>query len=165
MGARARRRGAAIVAVATAALTMTGCVAGPGEIDMDQDRPFVLGGVGDLTEIAQLTGPDAINDTESVGVAGTDLGSMVNLGDRTYFLFGDTFGERDPDSSGGQGGFWRSNVAAWTTDAEDVGGRRSCKRPRAAIASSSAPPTILGQAPAPAMAGASAEPATAASRQ
>jgi len=101
---------------------MTGCVAGPGEIDMDQDRPFVLGGVGDLTEIAQLTGPDAINDTESVGVAGTDLGSMVNLGDRTYFLFGDTFGERDPDSSGGQGGFWRSNVAAWTTDADPSDG-------------------------------------------
>ncbi|HET6672552.1 MAG TPA: DUF4185 domain-containing protein, partial [Agromyces sp.] len=76
----------------------------------------MLDGVRDLTEIAKLTGPDAINDTEAVGVAGTDLGSMVNLGDTTFFLFGDTFGERAADSYGGQGGMWRSNVSAWTTD-------------------------------------------------
>ncbi|PZF80874.1 DUF4185 domain-containing protein [Jiangella anatolica] len=80
------------------------------------ERPFVLTGVRDVTEVAQLTGPDAVNDTAAVAVAGTDLGSMVNVGDRTYFAFGDTFGERDPDSYGGQGGFWRSNVMAFSTD-------------------------------------------------
>jgi len=84
--------------------------------DPDGDKPFVLTGVDDVVQIAQLTGPGAINDTASAGVAGTDLGSMTTIGDRTYFFFGDTFGDRDPDSYGGQGGFWRSNVSAWTTD-------------------------------------------------
>lgn len=85
-------------------------------VDPGTDKPFVLAGVEHFTQIAKLTGPDSMNDTQSAGVAGTDLGSMVNVGDRTYFFFGDTFGERDPDSYGGQGGFWRSNVSAWTTD-------------------------------------------------
>ncbi|WP_157001033.1 DUF4185 domain-containing protein [Agromyces laixinhei] len=89
---------------------------GPVSIDADPDQPFVLDGVSGLTEIAKLTGPDAINDTEAAAVAGTDLGSMVNFGDKTFLLFGDTFGDRAPDSYGGQGGNWRSNVAAWTTD-------------------------------------------------
>lgn len=80
------------------------------------DQPFVLTGVGNLTEIAQLTGPDAINDTEKVMVAGTDLGSMVNVGDSTYFLFGDTFGKRDPGLTGGGGEIWRSNAIAHSTD-------------------------------------------------
>ncbi|MCD2443611.1 DUF4185 domain-containing protein [Agromyces sp. SYSU K20354] len=106
----------------TTALTLSACAgpnaggAAPVMLDPDPDKPFVLEGVGNVTEIAKLTGPDAINDTEAVGVAGTDLGSMVNLGDRTFFLFGDTFGDRDPDSYGGQGGMWRSNVSAWTVD-------------------------------------------------
>jgi hypothetical protein len=98
-------------------LFASGCAAGgPVEIDGDPDKPFVLEGVSEVTEVAQLTGPGAINDTEVAAVVGTDLGSMANLGDRTYFFFGDTFGERDPDSIGGQGGVWRSNVSAWTTD-------------------------------------------------
>ncbi|MDG9415094.1 hypothetical protein OLF88_11605, partial [Streptococcus pneumoniae] len=74
-------------------------------VDPDPDKPFVLDGVSGLTEIAQLTGPGAMNDTESVSVAGTDLGSMVNVGDKTFFFFGDKFGEREPGSIGGQGGF------------------------------------------------------------
>ncbi len=92
------------------------------QVDADQDKPMVLEGVERLTEIAQLTGPGAMNDTEAVAVAGTDLGSMANLGDRTYFFFGDTFGERDPDSTGGQGGIWRSNVSAYTTDSDPSDG-------------------------------------------
>lgn len=102
---------------------LTAC-AGEGipEVDTDQDKPFVLEGVSGLTEIAQLTGPGAINDTEAAAVAGTDLGSMTNIADRTIFFFGDTFGERDPDSIGGQGGIWRSNVSAWTTDADPSDG-------------------------------------------
>jgi hypothetical protein len=94
-----------------------GCSGGGGaKVDQNQDKPFVLTGVSGLTQVAQLTGPDAINDTETAAVAGTDLGSMSNIGDRTYFFFGDTFGQRDPDSIGGQGTNWRSNVSAWTTD-------------------------------------------------
>lgn len=111
------RRAIALAASAALVLALAGCTGGDAvSIDIDQDRPFVLEGVSGLTEIAQLTGPDAMNDTAAVSVAGTDLGSMTNVGDRTYFFFGDTFGERDPESIGGQGGFWRSNVAAWTTD-------------------------------------------------
>lgn len=110
-------------AVAAVAVTFSGCSAGGGvPVDPNPDKPFVLTGVSEVTEVAQLTGPGAINDTASVGVAGTDLGSMVNLGEKTFFLFGDTFGERDPDSYGGQGGFWRSNVAAWTTDDDPTDG-------------------------------------------
>lgn len=85
-------------------------------MNTDPDKPFALSGVGEVTQVAQLTGPDAIDDSTAVGVAGTDLGSMTTVGDRTYFFFGDTFGDRAPDAIGGQGGFWRSNVAAWTTD-------------------------------------------------
>jgi len=117
---RARRRGLrAAFAIAVVAMTtaLGGCAgAGAPSAEAAAGKPFVLAGVSGLTEIAQLTGPDAMNDTESVAVAGTDLGSMVNVGDRTYFFFGDTFGERDPESTGGQGGIWRSNVAAYTTD-------------------------------------------------
>lgn len=110
-------RRVAVAASVALALGLAGCSGGgPVSVDTDPDKPFVLDGVSNLTEIAQLTGPDAMNDTAAVSVAGTDLGSMVNVGDKTMFLFGDTFGERDPDSIGGQGGFWRSNVAAWTTD-------------------------------------------------
>ncbi|WP_292769612.1 DUF4185 domain-containing protein [Microbacterium sp. UBA3486] len=98
-------------------LALVGCGGGGAvNIDPDPGKPFLLDGVSNLTEIAQLTGPGAMNDTDSVSVAGTDLGSMVNVGDKTFFFFGDTFGEREPGSIGGQGGFWRSNVAAWTTD-------------------------------------------------
>ena len=110
-------RTVSIAASALAVLTVTACSTGGAvTIDADPDKPFRLSGVSNVTEIAQLTGPDAINDTASVSVAGTDLGSMVNVGERTLFLFGDTFGERDPESIGGQGEFWRSNVAAWSTD-------------------------------------------------
>src|SRR5689334_20254245 len=100
------------IAIAVAAAALAGCTSGGiPVVDHDQDKPFVLEGVENLTEIAKLTGPEAINDTESAAVAGTDLGSMVNVGDVTHFFFGDTFGERDPDSYGGQGGIWRSNVS------------------------------------------------------
>lgn len=118
--ARTRARGArATVALGVIAMiaAIGGCSSsGAPAADAAAGEPFILGGVSGLTEIAQLTGPGAINDTEGVAVAGTDLGSMVTVDDRTYFLFGDTFGERDPDSIGGQGGIWRSNVAAYTTD-------------------------------------------------
>ncbi|MGK3951763.1 DUF4185 domain-containing protein [Microbacterium sp. I2] len=123
--ARSRVRVAAVVASASLAVAITACSGGPPvvpDVDADQDKPFVLADVSNLTEIAQLTGPGAMNDTEAAAVAGTDLGSMTNLGDRTYFFFGDTFGQRDPESIGGQGGIWRSNVSAWTTDEDPADG-------------------------------------------
>lgn len=122
---RIRRHRPAPLAVlaAAATLSLTACAGSDVvSVDADPDKPVVLAGVSDVTEVAQLTGPGAVNDTLSVGVAGTDLGSMTTVGDRTYFFFGDTFGERDPESSGGQGGLWRSNVAAWTTDADPTDG-------------------------------------------
>src|SRR5690606_14293634 len=98
-----RRVAAASLSLAVAAATSACSPATEAvPLDPDQDKPFVLTGVSDGTRIARLTGPDVINDTAAVGVAGTDLGYMVNLGDRSYFIFGDTFGDRDPDSYGGQ---------------------------------------------------------------
>lgn len=109
-------RSAAALASTVLTVAVVGCGPETVRVDSDPDKPFVLAGVDAVTEVAQLTGPGAINDTEAAAVAGTDLGSMANLGDRTYFFFGDTFGERDPTSIGGQGGIWRSNVSAYTTD-------------------------------------------------
>lgn len=118
-----RLRVAATGSILAIAAVLGGCSGGAAvTVDPNQDKPFVLTGVSGLKEIAQLTGPGAINDTETAAVAGTDLGSMVNVGDRTYFIFGDTFGERDPESIGGQGGNWRSNVSAWTTDSDPSDG-------------------------------------------
>lgn len=37
---------------------------------------FRLEGINSVTRIAQLTGPGAINDTQKVLLAGTDLGNM-----------------------------------------------------------------------------------------
>lgn len=80
------------------------------------DQPFVLAGVRDIREVAKLTGADSINQTDKVKVAGTDLGSMFNQGDRTFFVFGDTFGERPTGMTGGGGENWRSNALAITGD-------------------------------------------------
>ena len=111
------RRLLALAVVLAVAGAVAGCSGGGAvNVDPNPNKPFVLAGVSDLTQIAQLTGPGAVNDTEAAAVAGTDLGSMVTIDDRTYFIFGDTFGERDPESIGGQGSNWRSNVMAFTTD-------------------------------------------------
>lgn len=85
-------------------------------MDTPNEGSFLITGT-EVTQVAQLTGPGSeLNDTEAVGVAGTDLGSMFEVGERVFFVFGDTFGVRDPDSHGGQGSNWRSNALAYTTD-------------------------------------------------
>ncbi|MBA2718303.1 MAG: DUF4185 domain-containing protein [Chloroflexi bacterium] len=89
-----------------------------GPLTNAQDAPFVLAGLSAIERVCQLTGPGAYNDTATVKVAGADLGSMFEAGGRTYFAFGDTFGERAADAVGGVGGIWRSNTMAWTTDTE-----------------------------------------------
>lgn len=114
-----------LMTFALASFVLAACSDGGGGVgvDIDADKPFVLTGVANLQQIAQLTGPGStLNDTEPVAVAGTDLGSMINVGETTYFVFGDTFGVRDPDSFGGQGGNWRSNVIAHTSDDDPADG-------------------------------------------
>lgn len=76
----------------------------------------------DVTRVAQLTGPGAINDTASVRVAGTDLGSSFRHDGKTWFVFGDTFGSREEGLTGGGGDEWRSNALAWTTDIDPSDG-------------------------------------------
>lgn len=61
------------------------------------------------TTIAQLTGPGSPNKTDTKwNLYGTDLGHMFVHGDRTYFVFGDSYG---PDKS-----HPRSNAMAWSED-------------------------------------------------
>jgi hypothetical protein len=87
-----------------------------------EGKKFVLQGASDVQQVAQLTGADSSNKTDRFSVYGTDLGSMINADDRTYFVFGDTFGERPPELTGGGGSFWRSNTIAYTTDKDPADG-------------------------------------------
>ncbi|MDF1603247.1 DUF4185 domain-containing protein [Nocardioides sp. YIM 152315] len=81
-----------------------------------------LSGVSDVTEVSRLTGPDSPNHTDAYEIAGTDLGSMFEAGGKTWFVFGDTFGQREPGLTGGGGTEWRSNALAWTTDEDPTDG-------------------------------------------
>ncbi len=118
------RRRPATASVLMLSVLLAGCSAGePTPVPVRvAEAPFVLTGVADLEEVAQLTGPDSMNKTDRWAVAGTDLGSMFNVDDRTYFVFGDTFGERREGMTGGGGEDWRSNVLAVSTDADPSDG-------------------------------------------
>ncbi|MGH2541811.1 MAG: DUF4185 domain-containing protein, partial [Ardenticatenaceae bacterium] len=108
-----------IIPILLLSLSLVGCVGEapqPPAYTVVQEAPFVLAGVTDLTEVAQITGPDSINKTDRFAVAGTDLGSMFNIENKTYFVFGDTFGYRAPGMTGGGGEDWRSNTIALSTD-------------------------------------------------
>jgi hypothetical protein len=69
-------------------------------------------GISGVDSVARLTGPGSLNNTPLVGIGGTDLGHMVIHQDKTFFLFGDTFA----GETAGQGGFWRWNTLAYSTD-------------------------------------------------
>lgn len=70
----------------------------------------------DTREVAQLTGPGSINDTDARwDVHGADLGHTFWHGDRLAMVFGDVFG--GPKSAG-----WRSNALAWIDDPEPEDG-------------------------------------------
>jgi hypothetical protein len=88
----------------------------PAELAVDPEAPFVLQGVRDFIQVEQLTGYDSKNKTNEYDVFGTDLGSMFNVGDKTYIVFGDTFGYRSSEKTGAGGSDWRSNTLAVTTD-------------------------------------------------
>ena len=85
-------------------------------------QDLTLEGVSQLTPIVQLTGRDSINRTDRLGVYGCDLGSVFQDGNRTWFLFGDTFGRRPASKIGAGGENWRSNTMAWTTAQDPAGG-------------------------------------------
>jgi len=116
------------VTVALVCLTLSAtaaCSAAPKpdpRLDTDHGAPFVLDKVSDVTKVAQLTGHDSMNHTEKVEVVGQDLGSMFDAGGKTWFVFGDTFGQRDEGVTGGGGTEWRSNAMAWTTDTDPADG-------------------------------------------
>ncbi|SFB08097.1 protein of unknown function [Cohnella sp. OV330] len=99
-------------------LALTGCASGSSEDPMltSAGKSFVLRGISGVLQVSQITGADSPNKTDRYAVYGTDLGSMMNDGDRTYFVFGDTFGERSADQIGGGGSFWRSNTLGFTKD-------------------------------------------------
>jgi hypothetical protein len=86
----------------------------PDELGVKPDAPFVLKGVSNLTQVAQITGYESINKTHEYEIYGTDLGSMFNYGDKTYLVFGDTFGYRPS--------LWRSEA--------DEGGRKAYRGPQ-----------------------------------
>ncbi len=88
------------------------------------DTRVVLAGVSRVSQVAQLTGPSSLNSTDRYGVGGTDLGSMFEADGKVWFVFGDTFGDRDPGLTGGGGSDWRSNTMAYTTDAHPGDGIR-----------------------------------------
>jgi len=127
--ARGRLRGvaaacAALLLALTAACSQggggssdAGRVAAPVTADAAGNAAIVLRGVSKPEMVAQLTGREStLNRTDRYGVYGTDLGSMFDMNDKTYFVFGDTFGSRPEKQTGAGGDDWRSNVMAVSTD-------------------------------------------------
>ncbi|WP_368859154.1 DUF4185 domain-containing protein [Cohnella sp. GbtcB17] len=112
------KAGLAAAAAALLLLAVCGCAGGAKNNPMlgASGEPFVLKGISGLAQVGQITGAESPNKTDRYAVYGTDLGSMMNAGDRTYFVFGDTFGERPADQIGGGGSYWRSNTIGYTTD-------------------------------------------------
>ena len=104
-----------LAAAATAAAADDGTIP-PSGVDARDTSDFVIADVTAVQPLCQLTGPGAFNDTESVKVAGTDIGAMFGSGDTVWFAFGDTFGERTEGMIGGGGTIWRSNTLAFTRD-------------------------------------------------
>ncbi len=116
---RAALTGCLLVLTAAA---MPGCTRGekPGEPRMT--APFLFQGVTNVREVAQVTGPASPNRTDRFQIAGTDLGSMFKANGKTWFVFGDTFGQRAEGMTGGGGTQWRSNVLGYSTDVTPADG-------------------------------------------
>lgn len=64
----------------------------------------------ETTLVSDLTGPGAPCDQRPVDVRGSDLGIMAEVGNRIFFLFGDTFGYDETGYRGPGGSNWRSNT-------------------------------------------------------
>lgn len=107
-----------LVALSLVAGSGSAAVAGPG----GRDEGFTLAGVTNVERVGQITGAEGPGDTTQYGVNFTDLGSMFEADGKVWFAFGDTFGERDDDMTGGGGSHWRSNTLGWTTDTDPSDG-------------------------------------------
>lgn len=108
------------IAAAFAGIALVACT-GP-RVASDADAGFVLTGVSGVEQVGQITGAEGPGDTTQYAVNFTDLGSMFEHDGKMWFVFGDTFGERAADFTGGGGSFWRSNTLGWTTDTEPADG-------------------------------------------
>ena len=74
----------------------------------------VIKGVEWFEEKGQITGEDSLNQTQSRwGQGSTDLGTMFELNDAVYMVFGDTF------QYSNQGGTWYKNSMAKITDTKN----------------------------------------------
>lgn len=122
---RSRRTLSFAAAAALSAVILAGC-AQPSSADMlsGAKKPLTLSGVSGVERVAQLTGHDSLNKTGRYEIAGQDLGSMFQAGGKTWFVFGDTFGQREPGLTGGGGTEWRSNALAFTSDSDPTDGIR-----------------------------------------
>lgn len=111
-------------ALALAGASLASCSTGSEGTGMTPQavRTRTLQGVSGLEQVSQVTGPDSPNHTDAWEVAGQDLGSMFDADGKTWFVFGDTFGRRDPGLTGGGGTEWRSNTLAWSTDKDPSDG-------------------------------------------
>ena len=77
----------------------------------DPEGKHRLAGVKNVRFVSMLTGEYSCNRTHSkYGAAGTDLGFTANIGDKTYFFFGDTHVDSYIES------YQKHNTIAWTTD-------------------------------------------------
>lgn len=120
---RLRRLTCIASALLLASLALPGCAASEREArEPVLTVPFVLKGVTNVAEVGPLTGPDSPNRTDRYQIAGQDLGSMFRAHGKTWFVFGDTFGQRDEGMTGGGGTQWRSNVLGYSTDTDPANG-------------------------------------------
>lgn len=112
----------AVIAFVSAAVILAGCSSSPQIVTNPTDAPFVLTSVSGVEKLGQVTGADSPSKTGQYAVYGTDLGSMFEFDGKTWFVFGDTFGEREAGMTGGGGPFWRSNTLGYTTDTDPSNG-------------------------------------------
>jgi hypothetical protein len=107
-----------------AALTQINGVAVQDNLQFCTEMPESLIKGVNITKVAQLTGQQSMNKTEvPYDVAGTDLGSVFQMNDKMYYVFGDTFGAGSKFPPGTGTTFnWRSNVVGYSTDMDPTDG-------------------------------------------
>lgn len=89
----------------------------PEQTLVDPENEYHFAGVKNVRHIAALTGEDSVNETLSrYGLGGTDLGYMVNLGDKTFFVFGDSHFAHSQSAD------YKHNAIAYTTDRDYTDG-------------------------------------------
>ena len=111
-----------VTGLVASATLLAACAGAPQPTVNQADAEFVLTGVTGVEQVGQVTGADSPSKTDQYAVHGTDLGSMFQFDRKTWFVFGDTFGERSPTQIGGGGSFWRSNTLGFTTDTDPTDG-------------------------------------------